>query len=300
MSTTSSRRNPSQAALRVSRYDQVSALLLAVLLLMGFITLLMLLMWLSTRNWWDRAPVEVRVLQDVGGGGSGSGITPGEQAPEEPPPEEMPELKEPPPEQLLESITSLVLDQMLQLDTLEPTTGSGKGSGSGMGDGRGPGPGGPGSFDGIPAWERWEVRLSAANISEYAKQLDFFGVEIAVAGGGNPLVTYVKGVSGKPVVRTDKPQNEKRLRFMHRTGPLRDADRSLVKKAGVDPAGRVTFQFYSEEMYKRLLTLENIAMGQRSISDVRRTIFEVRSAGGKYDFVVVNQQYRDGTVQTFK
>ena len=78
-----------------------------------------------------------------------------------------------------------------------------------MGDGRGKGPGGPGTSDGIPAYERWEIRMSAANLDEYAKQLDFFKVEIGVAGGGSPNVDYVSNLAAaKPTVRVGDPNLE--------------------------------------------------------------------------------------------
>ncbi|HEX5102292.1 MAG TPA: hypothetical protein VFV87_00675, partial [Pirellulaceae bacterium] len=56
--------------LGVSRYDQVAGLLVAVLVLLGFITLMMFLIWLSTRMFWVAPAVPVTLL-DVGGGGSG-------------------------------------------------------------------------------------------------------------------------------------------------------------------------------------------------------------------------------------
>jgi hypothetical protein len=130
-------------------------------------------------------------------------------------------------------------------------------------------------------------------VDEYARQLDFFQIELGVAGGGSPVVTYVTNLSSsKPTVRTGNPQDEKRLRFLHRSGALREADRSLVKMAGVDPTDKVVFQFYSVETYTRLLVLENNQKGQRRISEVRRTIFGVRQAAGKYEFFVISQEYR--------
>jgi hypothetical protein len=44
-------------------------------------------------------------------------------------------------------------------------------------------------------------------------------------------------------------------------------------------------------MYQSLLTLENARKGKRRIAEVRRTIFGLRSAGGRYEFYVIDQQY---------
>jgi hypothetical protein len=236
------------------------------------------------------------VLEDVGGGGSGDSFAAGERELEEPSPEEVQELTEPPVEQSLQSITSIVTTEAVELETLEGSSSVGRGAGDGTGDGRGVGPGGPGTSDGIPAYERWEIRMSAVNLDEYARQLDFFQVELGVAGGGNPNVEYVSRLAtATPRVRIGAPKDERRLRFLHRTGELRQADRQLVAKAGVNATGRVVFQFYPQETYLQLLAKEHERMGNRRIKDVLRTVFGVRGNAGRYEFFVIDQQYVAGS-----
>jgi hypothetical protein len=280
----------------VSRYDMVSGLLLAAIVFVGFLTTMMFLIWLSSQIFWVAPAVPVMVLEDVGGGGSGSTLGSGPQDFEEPSPEELQEIEEEPiTEESILAITSVVSTEVNELDALEGDTSIGQGEGTGTGDGRGPGPGGPGTSDGIPAWERWEVRMTAKNLDEYARQLDFFKVELGVAGGGNPNVEYISNLAAaKPTVRIGNPKDEKRLNFLHRTGELRAADRQLAAKAGVQTDGRVVFQFYAPETYTNLLTLENIRMGSRRIKEVRKTIFGVRGTAGRYEFHVIDQQYVGG------
>lgn len=296
-SSARTRRSTTQASsLGVSRYDQVAGLLVAVLMVFGFVTFMMFLIWLSSQIFWVRAAAPVTMLEDVGGGGSGQ-LQTGEREMEEPNPEELQELTEPPVEQSLEAISSIVNVEAEQLQTLESSLGAGmgKGKGTGIGDGTGPGSG-PGTSDGIPAWERWEIRMRADSDAEYAKQLDFFKVELGVAGGGNPNVDYISNLSSaKPTVRLGQdPKNEKRLRFLHRSGELRQADRRLAAKAGVKTDGRVVFQFYDQQTYNLLLSLEAAKKGNRRIKDVRRTVFAVRGSAGRYEFYVVEQQYIGG------
>jgi hypothetical protein len=175
---------------------------------------------------------------------------------------------------------------------MTPGAGIGRGEGTGIGDGRGPGPGGPGTSDGVPVYERWEIRMSAASLDEYARQLDYFRVELGVAGGGNPNVDYIANLAAaRPTVRVGIPRDERRLRFLHRSGELRQADRQLAAKAGVNAEGRVVFQFYDENMYRRLLTLEAAHRGTRRIAEVRRTIFGVKKTGALYEFFVIDQHY---------
>jgi hypothetical protein len=279
-------------SLRVSRYDQVAGMLLATLLVMGTITALMALILFADRLFWVTPAVPVTVLEDVGGGGSGQ-VLGSEQAFEEPTAAEAPQSGiQVPVEQSLESVAAVVAAKAPDFDAVygSPTLGSGEGTGTG--DGRGKGPGGPGTSDGIPAYERWEIRLSAENLAEYAKQLDFFKVELAVAGGGSPVVEYISNLSAaKPTVRVGDPKSEHRLRFLHRSGELREGDRQLAAKAGVKTEGRVVFQFYNDATYKSLLALEATRKGNRRIKDVRRTVFGVKSNKGQYEFYVIDQQY---------
>lgn len=281
-----------EPSLRVSLYEQVSGMLMALLTLIGFITLLLFIVWLGSRLIWTPQPVQVQVLEDVGGGGSGSAAGSGEQQLDEPSPEELPEVTEQKLEDTISTVSEVVSSQTEVLESLEGSTSLGSGEGTGTGDGRGPGPGGPGTSDGIPSWERWEIRLNANNINLYAQQLDFFKVELGVAGGGSPNVDYISNLSTQPKKRVGKPQEEKRVRFLQRSGPLRDADRQLASKAGVNIDGRVVFQFYPKETYDKLLLLENQRMGKRRIKEVQKTIFGVRGNPGSWEFFVVDQTYR--------
>jgi hypothetical protein len=280
----------SASALRVSRYDQVAGGVLALLLVLGFVTLMMFLVWLSNRLFWVSRAVPVTVLEDVGGGGSGQ-VFGGEQQFEEPSPEELREVQDTPLTETIDSIASIVTTKVQDLDAIEGSQSLGTGEGSGTGSGQGKGPGGAGAGEGIPAYERWEIRMSPANLDEYAKQLDFFQVELGVAGGGVPDVTYVSNlVQARPKVRTGDPKNERRLRFLHRSDELRAADRQLAAKAGVKTDGRIVFQFYNDTTYQTLLRLEAEHKGARRLADVRRTIFGVRSVRGRYEFYVIDQQ----------
>ena len=75
-------------SLRVSRYDRVAGTLLSSLLVFGSVTVLMFFVWLSSRLVWEAKAVPVTVLEDVGGGGSGTALG-SEQQFEEPSPGEV-------------------------------------------------------------------------------------------------------------------------------------------------------------------------------------------------------------------
>jgi hypothetical protein len=284
-----------QCSIRVSRYDQVASTLVTSLIVFGCVTLLMFLMWLSTRDFGTRVSPPVTMLEDVGGGGSGQ-VLGTEQQFEEPSPQEAPQTAATSSaislEQRLNSVASVVASNVQELEAVYGSPSVGTGEGTGTGSGKGKGPGGPGTADGIPAYERWEIRMSAANIDEYAKQLDFFKVELGVAGGGSPNVDYISNLSSpRPTVRTADPKEEHRLRFLHRSGELRAGDRQLAERAGVKTEGRIVFQFYDQATYQMLLRLEAEAKGSRRIKDVRKTVFGVKSVAARYEFYVVEQHY---------
>ncbi|HUE74420.1 MAG TPA: hypothetical protein VMP01_26290 [Pirellulaceae bacterium] len=277
--------------LKSTSYERASIGLTSILMLFGTITFLMFLIWLSSQWRWDRAVATVG-LEDVGGGGQGDNLTEDRDM-EIPGMDEIPELAEPQVEQSLESITQVVASQDLVMDTFGGKGAFGEGEGTGIGDGRGPGQG-LGTGDGIPAWDRWEVRWSASDLSLYKRQLDFFGIEFGIAGGGIKTVDYVKNfTAGSPAVRRGQnPKAEKRIRFLYRDGPLKQADRTIAADAGVNIDGRIVFHFYSDAMYKQLLALENEKMRPRPISEVLRTVFGIRPVGNGFEFYVIRQDYR--------
>jgi hypothetical protein len=275
-------------------------MLLSALIVLGVATVMLFFVWLANRKLSLRPAIPVMVLEDVGGGGSGSGpLSGGLGDLEAPSLDDVAAQPEPSVEQAIGSVASVVASRSADLDILEgdntPGSGIGHGEGTGIGDGRGKGPGGPGTSDGVPAYERWEIRMSAASLDNYAKQLDFFKVELGVAGGGNPNVDYISNLSAdKPKVRVGNPKDEKRLRFLQKSGELRQADRQLATKAGVQIDGRIVFQFYDQSTYQTLLALEAVRKGKRRIAEVRRTVFGVKDNGGRYEFFVIDQQYLGG------
>lgn len=276
--------------LRPTRYERVSAALTSVLMMLGAVTALMLLIWLSRTTHWVRSPAHVALVGDP----ASQPVPPAEQSGGElqtPGAEELPEAGEPPPELVLERIAATVESQVASLEALTMAEGDGD-DGRKKGDDKG-GPAGDGPFIGRSPWDRWEIRYSARDLEEYKRQLDFFGIEFGVAGGGDPQVHYIKDFSSAhPVIRTGHSQDEKRIRFLYVDGPLKRVDREIAQAAGVVTEGRTVFQFHTNEMYNTLLKLENDHMRPRRISEVVRTVFAVRETGTGYELYVIRQDYR--------
>jgi hypothetical protein len=276
--------------LRVSAYERVASLLLALLLIVGFIVFTLFLIWWAQRAIAANQPVKIAAVEELSGRGDHA-LGVGREM-EEPGVEELADVEQP---QLADSLAAVTTAVSLQPATLDQLLGEAElvGRGRGQGDSRGAGPGGEGTAKIIPRWDRWEIRFSASQVETYAKQLDFFGIELAAMGGGKADVEYAAKLSlDSPTKRTGKGADEKRLRFGWKAGRLQEFDRQLLAKAGIDMHGRVVVQFASGALEDELARLENEHLAGRDLSEVRKTVFGVESAAGGYKLLVLRQDLR--------
>ena len=291
--------------LKVSPYERVASLLLAGLLFVGVVVGGLFMVWLSSKVFSPPVAVPVTMVEipDAGGGylhgvegedieipgpvtadlGSGLEST-------------APEL-----EQTLAMVSTSVAARKDELDDprlKEPWSTGGIGGVRGTGNAPSFGEGG-GSGGGVRRGVRWIIEFEkGSNLETYAKQLDFFGVELGSLGGVDE-VQYAAGLSqAAPVRRAGVSAQEDRLYFSWQDGALQEADRQLLGKAGIDTAGKIVVQFYPAATEQMLAVLEadylKARSGGRDIKAVRRTRFGVRSEGQGYVFFVINQTYLPG------
>jgi hypothetical protein len=200
------------------------------------------------------------------------------------------EMEQPTLEASLEAVTDLASTVAASLETFE-TDALLTAKGSGRGDSRPPGPEGEGD-DVVPPWERWEIRYSTASIEEYARQLDFFHIELGAAGGSK-LIDYAYNLSNNPPARRQgSGKDEKRVYLTWRSGTLRQFDEQLLARAGIPTSGRIVMQFIPEEVYNELHRLEFENARGRPPTEWLRTIFGVRSVGRGFELYVIDQTFR--------
>jgi hypothetical protein len=279
------KRQQQREKLRTSPFDAVSALLMSLAWFIGTFVLLLFLAWLTTKL----MPGSQRI-------GAGPRIEPGRQDNAEgiardfdpPSDDEVVELSEPTTHETLVALT----DAASSVAAIQNT-----GRKASQGDSRPPGPG-TDDVDVVSPHERWELRFSAKNETQYAAQLDYFRIELGVLGGGMQGVDYAKGLAGKPEVRKAPSEGEKRLYFMwiDRSSPLYQFDRNLLQKAGIGIGqGRELLKFIEPGLEVMLAEIElDYAKqnGYASVSEIQKTIFQSRPSGKGYNFVVVDQRYR--------
>lgn len=277
------------AAMRISKYDQVSSLLVALTACIGVIFLVLFLIWLSTI-------VRIRPSQAVvewndelaGNNNNPEGIA---EDFLEPGVEELADVPEPQLSDAIEAVTTAVSTQKAHLEAVEGNATQ-MGTGRGLGDHRDPGPGNGGDRKDKP-WERWQIRYSTTSPKLYGSQLDFFGIELGAISRATPTVVYLKGMGTNSPQKTGGTKSlEKRIYFNYRQGKLKAWDEDFFKSVGVQIQDYVLVQFYPTQTQQRLMQLERQAIGNRSLDEVHRTVFGVRAAGNGYEYYVMNVQWK--------
>jgi hypothetical protein len=285
-----------ESSMRTNQVDQVSSLLMSLVLMVGLAVLVLgLLFFLNSLT--GRAKIfQLEPERIAGRGDHAAGF---ERDFDPPGAEEVEQLTEPAMEQTLQMVTDVISSVTASLDSLESTMAANS-QGTGKGDSRPPGPEGEGD-DIVPRFDRWELKFTARDKRNYASQLDFFNIELAAIGGGKTTVDYASSLATSPTKRSGPGDKEKRLYFMYRTeGPLLQYDRALLQAAGVLHNGRVVLKFIPAGTEETLAQAEAAYyLEKRSkefrVTDIGKTTFECRpnSKGKGYEWVVIDQRYRN-------
>lgn len=281
--------------LKTSRFDSVSSLLMALALFIGIFVMMLFLVWLTRTLKFSARPFPPIIEEAAGRGDNAEGF---ERDFDPPGADEVEELTEPTLEDALEAVTDAASSVAASLDTVN-TDATASTAGTGMGDSRPPGPEGEGE-DIIPRFERWQLKFSSTDAASYAKQLDFYKIELAAIGGGIQGVDVASNLSGGARQRRigSEDPDAKRLYFSW-TDPSNNLsrwDQELLQKAGVpNAAGRMRLQFIPPELENELAHIELAhlqSQGRESITEVAKTVFESAGSGGSYKFQVIEQRYR--------
>jgi hypothetical protein len=277
--------------LKITAYDRVAGMLVALLVVVGIAVLLMFTVWMTAELAWDKPPSTVIGHAYAIGSTEKTGLD-GEM--EEPGAEDLEAVREPSIEATLTAVSNVVASRAGGFDALEGQALGGVG-GVPKGRRRVPGRKDIPIPNVVPPWLRWEIRFTTTDIVTYARQLDFFGIDLGVVGGGSAHVEYARNLTKpKPDRASALPENEKRLYMTWQDGggTMGDMDRRLLARAGIAADRRIVLQFYPAEVQKQLLILEAMGAGERTPSELLKTVFGVRPAGDGFEFYVVEQSYR--------
>lgn len=290
------KREQERKKLRLSRFDSVTSMFFALILFLGAFVLMMFIIWILSGE--AKAPPLAIIIENPPGRGENpEGF---ERDFEPPGAEEVEDLMEPTLADTIEAVTDAVSSVAASLTSAD-TNAVASTAGTGKGDSRPPGPMGEGD-DIIGRWERWELTFKAKGKKDYAKQLDFYKIELAAFGGGGAnVIEMASNLSTSPKKSVNsKPKTEKRLYFSWKlSNPLMQFDRALLAAAGIEYSGRNVIRFIPKNLENVLANMEKAyadgkGQGDEFPKKIAKTVFESSSTGSGYEFKVISQRYRKG------
>jgi hypothetical protein len=293
--------------LGISRYDRVSSMLIALLCTIGAVTVLLFVVWLTGKLVErSRPPVPPTLLPPLRyGDNGGDGRAPGGS-----------QLDTPSDEPVVgkDKETSGVKDNLIALSALadsktldvddpeasEPTRHGSRGTRNGIyggdGDGRGTdiGPGRPGPRKPVEPERNWEVTFASNTLNAYARQLDFFKIELGFVQPDNKIAYACNLTKSKPDKRIAATADEKRFYLTWRKGEMQKADKELLARAGIETGDGLALKFLPREVEAELADLEKRSADEagKTLKEIRTTQFGIRSEGSGFSFFVLEQTYR--------
>ncbi|MBI2481151.1 MAG: hypothetical protein HYV60_21695, partial [Planctomycetia bacterium] len=157
-------------SLRPSRYDRVASLMISTLILSAASVAMLFVLWLGTQRDSPRTLKPIQFVDELGEhfpAGSNELDTP-----------QLAELSDAPLLAPVAELSSLLSSDAVavaaQLGT-EAIAAERRGKTNGR-------IAGPLATETVPRWARWEIRYEASSLENYAKQLDYFGIELGAAG----------------------------------------------------------------------------------------------------------------------
>ena len=285
-----------QPVLRVTRYDEVSSWLIALVGGLGLAVFVLTVAWISIQPAPVKEPVPVEMVEVSGGVEDGavdeslrldSPEAESEQATLADEDAAEPEIQE-----TLENVMDVAdeaTDQAEKQFEFQTRNAGKKGSASGTGRralGIGSGKGG------VPREQRWYVSYAdRQTLEEYGKQLDFFKIELGVLTPDGKLIYLSRLGQATPATRiTTSGKGENRLYMTWQGGARRRADMQLFQRAKVDIGQSVLLQFFPPEVEKQLARLE-LEYKKRPLTEIRRTYYSTRTTETGYEFFVTRQTY---------
>jgi hypothetical protein len=290
-----------QHKLQISTYDRTASWLIALLVSLGVGVFMLVAIWMSDRLQHREVavPVELSDPARPGGKDGGNGRPAGGSQLDFPSESEWvgndattSEIR-----QNLNAMGATLASNAFDVDdpSLAPPPkrqgafGTGGGIYGGFGDGRGWGHG-----EGAPGHPRnWEVVFQkGATLESYAKQLDYFKIELGVLR--DKKVYYAFNLhKSKPNTRIEANPavEEKRYWLRWTQGDLRKADEELLARAGIDPEGHIILKFLPPALEAELVRQE-LAKAGGDYKRIKKTRFAVKQDGERYEFYIVDQVYK--------
>ena len=286
-----SKKNRKKAAplpvMKVTRYDRVSSFMIALVLGMILVVSVIIAYYLEIRK---SDTIELIPIEMIDMGGGDPDGQPDEtlhvESPEDINPNASPvdeAIEEEELTETLENVVELADRATKQVERVTANTDASGTPGSAVGTGARPLGEGPGSGGGVSPWVRWVIRFNESSTTEYAKQLNHFGIELAVYNPASNKLTYLSG-------KTTNGFKDERIYFQWAGGARERIDRQLFQQKGINTSGGKIYHFYPNKTVQLLATVER-DYRNRNAKEIRRTYYSVVKQGSGYTFLVTKQTY---------
>ncbi len=128
---------------------------------------------------------------------------------------------------------------------------------------------------------------------EYAKQLDYFEIELGAEDAHGEVEYASHLMSPRPERRTGNRQDDPRITISWKRGGLLNLDRKMLTKAGINTKGKKLSLFFSRELEDQLFKLEEAYAGE-NVSNITRTLFKIRlkDPGPGYEFYIADLELK--------
>lgn len=281
---------PHEPVLRITFYDRLSSFLIAIVLGL-FLTVVFVIPAIQGVR--PTVPPPPRTVESLSPGGFDDGA-PVETLHVDSPEDPLPNASVVDSESLDESVDE-TLETVIELaevatqqlhQALAVSTDLERTPGSDIGD-KGPPLDDP---PGNGAEQRWYVRFNEnGSVDEYARQLEFFGIELGALFVDRGELVYLSNLTGAaPEPRVVTRGDDQRLYMNWQGGERRSADVELFERAGIDVTGALLLHFYPARTEEMLARLE-LSYANRPVEQISRTYFVVVRRGGGYAFAVARQ-----------
>lgn len=266
---------------RVSRYDHVNSLLIASIIVFGFLVFGLAVVWLfgGDRNFQYAPPI----------GDSAELIV-----------KEEGNVDDPAFDEVVKGSNST--DLQTALESIENAISQVKASDgpNGLGIHGIPGPRNPGPPDPITPSsfvKRWKVNLEVSDIDQYKKQLDHFGIEICLVHPTEQNVWRLGSLSTAMEVTEssrDKENGAKSVYFAHKKPTLQKWDRKIAIEAGLNPEGKLIIQRYPKQLIAQIMELETEKLKElgRKLEEVSQTRIQLDRTGEHFSISISGFGFR--------
>jgi hypothetical protein len=128
---------------------------------------------------------------------------------------------------------------------------------------------------------------------EYAKQLDYFKIELGAEDSKGQIEYASHLTSPKPERRSGNRKEDPRITIGWKKGTLLALDRKLLLKAGINSKDKKVYQFYPLEVEDQLFKLEETYAGANA-TNIARTRFKIRPKDVEpgYEFYIDDVEFK--------